>query len=125
MAVRKSTARKSDEIVTNSNDPGKFCVALTSTDNAQLAQRIAGILVKKKLAACVNIVPNIQSVYRWKGEVESVCEFLLVIKTTQVKINSIGVVIKKLHTYSLPEFIVLEIKDGATGYLQWLLESVQ
>ncbi len=123
MAARKSAARKSNQKAPGNNAAGKFCIVLTTVDKPQLAHKIAETLVKDKIAACVNIVPNIKSVYRWKGKIESVEEFLLIIKTTQVKIKSLEAAIKKLHTYSVPEFIVLEIKDGSSDYMGWILES--
>ena len=125
MAPRKSAASKTTSRTPNTDARSKFCIVLTTVDKSTLAAKIAETIVKKELAACVNIVPNIKSVYRWKNKIETANEFLLLIKTTQSKIDSIEATIKKLHTYSIPEFIVLEIKDGSTDYLEWVLDSLK
>ena len=125
MAPRKSIASKTASRTPIMDARSKFCIVLTTVDKSTLAAKIAETIVKKELAACVNIVPNIKSVYRWKNKIETANEFLLLIKTTQSKIDSIEATIKKLHTYSIPEFIVLEIKDGSTDYLEWVLDSLK
>ncbi len=82
--------------------------------------RIARALVEKKLAACVNVMPEIRSVYRWKGAVEDEKESLLVIKSSRALLNQLRVEIEKLHSYELPEIIAMPIVDGSEGYLEWL-----
>jgi periplasmic divalent cation tolerance protein len=90
------------------------------------ARRIGSALVRKKLAACVNIVLGpVQSIYRWKGKVESAREVLMVIKTTQVRLAGLESEVKRLHSYEVPEFLVVSIAAGSRGYLAWLGESIQ
>jgi periplasmic divalent cation tolerance protein len=78
------------------------------------------------MAACANIVATpVQSVYRWKGRVESAEEFLLVIKTTQGRFAELKAAVKRLHSYDVPEIIALPIAAGGTNYLNWISESVK
>jgi len=89
------------------------------------ARRIGSALVRKRLAACVNIVLGpVQSIYRWKGKVESVREVLMVVKTTAKRLPDLESEVKKLHSYDVPEFVVLPIAAGSREYLAWLGESV-
>lgn len=101
----------------------KLLVLSTAPSEAD-AKKIAHALVEERLAACVNIVPKIYSVYRWQGKVESADEFLLLIKTTRDREEQVRSAIKELHTYELPECIVIAIDGGSEEYLQWLSESV-
>ena len=85
---------------------------------------IAQALVNRQLAACVNIVPQIESVYRWRGEVETAAECLLVIKTTVEALDRLRAALSELHSYELPEQIEIAIEDGSEAYLKWIGESV-
>jgi periplasmic divalent cation tolerance protein len=97
-------------------------VVLTTAGNESEAQKIASQLVERRLAACV--IPRIQSVYRWKDKVESAEEYLLVIKSTKLRVQEIEAAIRALHSYDLPEFLVIPIEGGSAEYLKWLQESV-
>ena len=97
---------------------------LSTAGSEDEAHKIAHFLVERKLAACVNIVPHIESIYRWQGQVESAHEWLLIIKTTERKFSRVREAIKELHSYDLPECIALPIDDGSPEYLRWLAESV-
>ena len=99
-------------------------VVLTTTGSKAEAQKIACALVERKLAACVNIVGPIESVYRWKGAVESAEEFLCVVKTTAAAVERVSAAIKELHSYELPECVVLTIEGGSEEYLGWVAENV-
>lgn len=98
-------------------------VVLTTAGSKEEAQKIARALVERRLAACVNVVA-IESVYRWKDEVESAEEWLLVIKTTGSALDQVSAAIKELHVYELPECVVLPIENGSEEYLAWIGESV-
>lgn len=100
-------------------------IILTTTGSREEAQKIARALVERKLAACVNIVGPIESIYRWKGAVETSEEFLLVIKTTGVAYERVRDLIRLLHSHELPECIQLSIEDGLPKYLEWIGESVE
>jgi periplasmic divalent cation tolerance protein len=100
-------------------------IVLSTAGSEQEAHKIAHILVKRRLAACVNIVPRVQSIYRWKGEIESAQEWLLLIKTRADKFPAVRDAIGELHSYEVPECVVLEIEDGSLPYLQWLEKATQ
>jgi periplasmic divalent cation tolerance protein len=100
-------------------------IVLTAAGSEQEAVKIARHLVDNRLAACVNIIPQVESIYRWQGKVESAREWLLVVKSTAEKFIAIRDAIRKLHSYDLPECIAISIEDGSPPYLQWLAESVE
>ncbi|MGH9515780.1 MAG: divalent-cation tolerance protein CutA [Terriglobales bacterium] len=99
-------------------------LVLTTAGRESEAQKIAQELVERRLAACVNIVPRIQSVYRWEGKVETAEEFLLIIKTTKIRSADVKAAIRELHSYEVPECIVLTIESGNEEYVQWIEKSV-
>jgi periplasmic divalent cation tolerance protein len=100
-------------------------LVLTTAGSPEEGQKIARALVERRLAACVNIIPQIQSVYRWKEKVEEAEEWLLVIKTTAAAFGRVRDAIAELHSYDLPECICLEIEDGSAEYFKWIAESVE
>jgi len=95
-------------------------VATTTTNSIKEARELAGLLVKEKLAACVQIVPKIESVYEWEGRIQDEQEYLLVIKTREKRIGDIKRVMEKQHSYEVPEFIVLPVIEGMEEYLKWM-----
>jgi periplasmic divalent cation tolerance protein len=99
-------------------------IILTTTGSREEAEKIANALVQRELAACVNIVGPITSIYRWKGAVESSEEFLLLIKTTEDAFSPVRDAVRELHSYELPEFVELGISRGEGKYLAWLEKSV-
>ncbi len=99
-------------------------IVLTAAASEEEAGKIARHLVQSRLAACVNIVPQIASIYRWQGKVEEAREWLLIVKTTAAAFGQVREAIAELHSYELPECISLTIEDGSPAYLQWIAESV-
>ncbi len=101
-------------------------VVLVTCGSAKEARKIARAVVEQRMAACTNIVTSpVESVYRWKGRVESAKEFLLIIKTTQSRFAKLKVEVKRLHSYDVPEIIALPIAAGGIDYLNWISESVK
>ena len=86
---------------------------------------LARTLVEERLAACVNVLPAMTSVYRWKGQVEQDREQQLVIKTTMDRLPALEARVRELHAYELPEFLVIAADDGSAAYLAWLDDSVR
>lgn len=107
-----------------SPDPAAL-VILTNTDDLDHASRMATELVERKLAACVNIVPRIRSVYFWKEEVVQEEEHLLLIKTREDLLEPLRAAIRELHTYELPEVIAIPVAGGDAAYLNWIRDSTR
>ena len=100
-------------------------IVLSTAGSEEEARKIARQLVERKLAACVNIVPQIESIYRWQGRVEEAREWLLLVKTTAERFPAVRDALRELHSYDLPECVAIAIEDGSSGYLQWIGESVK
>ncbi len=100
-------------------------VALSTVGTAGDAERIARALVERRLAACVNVVPKVVSVYRWKGEVHRDEERLLVIKTRRERLDALREALVGIHPYEVPELVALPIEAGHEPYLAWLDEAVR
>ncbi|MBI2220036.1 MAG: divalent-cation tolerance protein CutA [Acidobacteria bacterium] len=101
----------------------EYVIALTTFPADQDAVEFARILVDERLAACVNICPEMVSIYRWQGAVEQDRERQVIIKTTQARVLALWERIRALHTYDVPEFVVLPVADGSDAYLRWIAES--
>ncbi|MGB8323168.1 MAG: divalent-cation tolerance protein CutA [Candidatus Acidiferrum sp.] len=103
-----------------------FRVVLVTCGSLAEGRKIARSAVERKLAACVNISSAaVESVYRWKGKIESGREYLLIMKTTARRLNELEREVKRLHSYETPEFVALEVKGGSKAYLEWIAESVR
>jgi periplasmic divalent cation tolerance protein len=99
-------------------------VVLTTLPDRNKAKAFARALVEEKLAACVNIVPGLTSIYRWKGAVHEDPEVLCVVKTTRARLTKLKQRLKSLHPYDVPELLALPVTAGSESYLQWLEASV-
>lgn len=100
-------------------------IVLTTLGAQADAAAFARVLVDERLAACVNVLPPMTSVYRWKGVVEEDREQQLVIKTTSDRVAALEARFHELHPYEVPEFLVLAVSEGSPAYLEWLGESVR
>ena len=101
-----------------------FQIVLSTCADREQAERIARRLVEQQLAACVNILPGVQSIYRWQGGVESASEVLMLIKTSASHCDQVQSIVAALHSYEIPEFLVLPISDGSEAYMAWLEASL-
>jgi periplasmic divalent cation tolerance protein len=100
-------------------------LVLTTAGSRDEARKIGRALVERLLAACVNIVQQIGSIYRWEGEVEEAEEWLLIVKTTRAAFERVREAILELHSYEVPECISIAIDEGSVGYLSWIGQSVR
>jgi len=101
------------------------CLIFTTCLNEKIAKRISEELLKKKLVACVNIIPKIKSMYRWKGKIEKSDEILLLIKTEENLFNSVKKEIVQIHPYEIPEVICVKVDKGYEKYLDWMKKVVK
>jgi periplasmic divalent cation tolerance protein len=99
-------------------------VFITAPDSKE-AGSIARGLVKRKLAACANIIDGVRSVFRWKGKIDTAKESLLVVKSTRAKFSKLAAFVRKEHSYEVPEIIAFEISAGSKEYLEWIDASVR
>ena len=102
------------------SDDVKHILVISTCPGSISAKKIARDLVTEKLAACVNVVPGVQSFFSWVGKVDSANEHMLIIKTTFDRYEALEKRIKKIHPYELPEIIAVPIETGFAGYLDWI-----
>lgn len=105
-------------------DTTSFIVILITTTDDEEAHRISTMLLEKKKAACVNIVPRVNSFFWWQDKLDSAVESLLIIKTRESLLNEIIDLVKESHSYDTPEIIALPIIGGNQDYLQWIKQEV-
>jgi periplasmic divalent cation tolerance protein len=99
-------------------------VVLITAPNREEANCIAEVLVSAQLAACVQILPEIESVYRWQGEVKREKEILILAKTTRSRFDELESKVRVMHSYETPEIIAVSVTDFSAPYLKWLLSEV-
>jgi periplasmic divalent cation tolerance protein len=99
-------------------------IVLTTCATPDEAARLARTLVEERLAACATMIPAVQSIYRWQGQVESATETLLLLKTGPAQIPALEARLRALHSYQTPEFLVLPVEAGSSAYLEWLNSSL-
>lgn len=102
----------------------KHVLVWVTVPNRSTARRVATAVLSAKAAACVNIVPGVESHYWWKGKVEKGSELLLLMKTTQGRLKALELLVRKVHPYETPEFVVTALKAGSESYLDWIDASV-
>lgn len=101
-----------------------YIIIFVTTSDKKEARRIASAVIKNRLAACVNIADNIESLFWWQGKVDKAKEALLIIKSKKEKLAKIIKCVKSLHSYEVPEIIALPVVNGYKPYLEWIDESV-
>lgn len=99
-------------------------IVLSTAGSPEEATRISRELVERRLASCVNCVPGLTSVYRWQGSIEEGSEVLLIIKTSEEKLSALEAALHELHSYEVPEFLVMEVAGGSRAYLDWLFAQI-
>ena len=105
------------------NKTSRFAVALVTAPDLKTARRLARLALESKLIACANLVPKIESHYRWRGKLERGSEVLMVMKTIRSRLTALEKLVLANHPYDTPEFIVLPLAGGTKRYLDWITES--
>ncbi|XP_058811545.1 protein CutA homolog isoform X3 [Topomyia yanbarensis] len=105
-------------------EPGLHSIAYVTTPNENSAKTLARLLVERKLAACVNIIPGIMSIYEWEGKINEDQEQLLMIKTRTSRVNELSKFVRDNHPYSVAEVISVPIENGNPPYLEWLSKTI-
>lgn len=100
-------------------------IVLTTAGNTREAGRIARTLVEEGLAACATMIPEVESIYRWEGKIESAAETMMLIKTGEAQLAALEARLHELHSYTTPEFLVLNVEAGSHLYLEWLTASLR
>ncbi|MDD4879513.1 MAG: divalent-cation tolerance protein CutA [Candidatus Omnitrophica bacterium] len=103
----------------------KKIAILITTGSAKEAESVARVLVKGKLAACVNIIPSIKSIYTWKGRIEASKECLLIAKTRESLFPRVEKAVKRLHSYECPEIVAIPLTKGSADYMRWIEGSTR
>lgn len=107
------------------SDASSFVIVLSTYPTDRDPGPLARTLVDERLVACVNVLPPMQSIYRWEGKVEETAEHQLVMKTTADRVEALKARMMELHPYDVPELLVLPIADGGEPYLRWVRESIR
>lgn len=105
--------------------PGDSSICYVTCPNEESAKKLASDLVTGKLAACVNMIPNIQSIYEWEGKINEDLEYLLMIKTTTENVEELTTYVRENHPYSVSEVISVKIESGNPPYLDWIAKNVK
>ncbi len=112
--------RKGGIVERNKQSKNAYSVLMVTTDKQRDVSAITKTLLSQKLAACVNVIDGMSSNYRWKGKIEKTKEKLLIIKTKKTLVKKVIKKVKEMHSYEVPEIIVLVITDGSKDYLDWI-----
>ncbi|HQW27621.1 MAG TPA: divalent-cation tolerance protein CutA [Verrucomicrobiales bacterium] len=104
---------------------GDIITLLTTFEDAETARQIGTLMIKSQLAACVNVFPGVESIYRWQGEIRIEAEALVMVKTTRARVKALEAWLQTHHPYEVPEILILSPEAGSARYLQWVRESVR
>ena len=104
-------------------DKVEVIIILITVPDVKSAEKIAAMLVEKSLAACVNIITGVKSVYRWEGELNHDDELLLLVKTVRDNFDAISLAVKSIHPYDLPEIIAVPVVNGFNPYIEWIKDE--
>jgi periplasmic divalent cation tolerance protein len=99
-------------------------IVLTTAANPEEARKLGRAFVEEQLAACATLIPSVESIYRWKGAIESSGETILLLKTHVDRLAALETRLRQLHSYEVPEFLVVPIETGSRSYLDWMLEGL-
>lgn len=102
----------------------QYLIVFSTAPNKKIAAKIAHSLVRRKMAACVNILPGVESCFWWKGKIDKASEVLLVIKTFRSRFRTLCSVLRALHPYKVPEIIGAPLVEGSKSYLEWMQHSL-
>ncbi|MEP6664209.1 MAG: divalent-cation tolerance protein CutA [Verrucomicrobiota bacterium] len=103
----------------------QFVIAFITAPDLKVARKLSNVILRKRLAACANLIPKIESHYWWKGKITSNTEVLMILKTSRAKLAELEKCVVKNHPYDTPEFLALPISSGNKKYLHWILDSVR
>jgi periplasmic divalent cation tolerance protein len=104
--------------------PSSARIVMTTVAGTEDAERLGRTLVEERLAACVTLIPSASSIYRWQGQIETSTETLLFLKTESDRLDALEARLLELHSYQVPEFLVLPVESGSHPYLTWLRDSL-
>jgi periplasmic divalent cation tolerance protein len=99
-------------------------IVFTTATNLDEANRLGRTLVEEQLVACVTVIPAVESIYRWKGQIETASEAMLLLKTGAEQLAALETRLHQLHSYETPEFLVLRVEAGSRGYLDWMMGAL-
>ena len=102
-----------------------YCIAIITCPSQKEAERVKGILLVSRLAACVNIIQGVDSFFRWQGRIDSASEVMLLAKTTRAKFKEVIARVAEVHPYDVPEIIAVPVLDGNKPYLDWIDDSLE
>ena len=100
-------------------------VVLITAPNDEVAEKLARTLVDERLAACVNLLPGVRSIYRWQGKIEDEREVLLLVKTAADRLTGLMERVREVHPYSVPEILALPVDAGSSAYCDWVVEETR
>jgi periplasmic divalent cation tolerance protein len=102
----------------------KYCLVLVTVPDRKTGRKLALSVLTKRLAACANLLPGVESHYWWRGKLEAARELLVLLKTEKIHLRALEALVTSEHPYEVPEFVALDITDGSAAYLDWISESI-